>query len=696
MRPTGLIDWKEAPFLRFIPPFITGILIEWYSGLPAAAGWILATTGGLGLLFSSRLSISRQFRCRPVNGLLLCFLLLASGYLVAYYKDIRHHPQWFPYRYAAGDTLIATIDEPLVQKTKTWKTTVTLQAVRNGQRLQAVKGKCLLYLPQNSDVARLHYGSQLLFTKIPESIRHTGNPHAFDYRRYCAFKGVFHQLFLRKHEYIFAEKKPINPVKNLVYHTRKKMLDIIRENITGKKQAGLAEALLIGYKDDLDKQLLQSYINTGVVHIIAVSGMHLGLLYAILLFLCKQLPKRWQRILPPVIIIGSLWLFALLAGAVPSVLRAAVMFTFLVIGHHLPHRSPAFNSLAASGFLLLWYDPWLCWDPGFQLSYAAVASILLFRKPVYNLLPISNKYLDYGWKLIAVTIAAQILTLPVSVYHFHQFPNLFLVTNLLAVPLSGLILVGELLLCGLAFITPLAKAIGWILNGLLRLLNGFIETINQVPFNTTDGIQLSLWQTLLLYGMIAGLTCWFSNKKKNALLAALAACWLFLLLHTQSKWAASRQQKLVVYNVPGYQAIDLIDGRQYVYRGDSGLQQEAQLENFHLRPSRTAFRITPAATLPNLLQTANCFQLGSCSGVLIENALPAAVPAEKIPVDLIILSRNSRVSIHQLMTVFDCSRIVIDATNSPWKTRSWQEDCRKLGIACHAMASEGAFVLNLH
>lgn len=537
MRSPGLIDWKEAPFLRFIPPFIIGIIIQWYTGLPPAISWTIAIGCIAGLALLSRLSVPLQFRYRHAFGMLLNGLLLAAGSLLIHYKDIRHQSQWFTHHYTAGDTLIATIEEPLTEKARTYSTTASIQAIVKEGQQQTVKGTLLIYFKKDSLHPGLQYGDQLIFIKTPAPITNINNKNDFNYAQYCAYKGMYHQVYLREKEYTIAEKKQINPVKKVLFHTREKVLDIIRENIPDKKQAGLAEALLIGYRNDLDKQLLQSYINTGVVHVIAISGLHLGIIYGLLILVCNRVHKRWaQRWAKPVILITALWLFALLTGAPPSVLRSAIMFTCLIIGSQLPYPSSVYNSLAASAFLLLCYDPWLCWDIGFQLSYAAVLSILLFMKPVYNSIYLSNKYLDQGWKLVTITIAAQILTLPVSIYHFHQFPNLFLVTNLLAVPLSSIILIGELILCAMYFIPFVAKAIGWLLTWLINFLNTFIEAINHVPYNTINGIQISLPQAILLYITIGGLTIWLLQKRSAGFITALSAIWLFLLAGMAAQW----------------------------------------------------------------------------------------------------------------------------------------------------------------
>jgi competence protein ComEC len=204
-------------------------------------------------------------------------------------------------------------------------------------------------------------------------------------------------------------------------------------------ETGVAEALLIGYRDDLDKDLVRAYSNTGVVHIIAISGLHLGMIYGLMLLLLKPFRKyKWMRWAKPLLILLVLWGFSLLAGAAASILRSVVMFSFIVIGESLGRKTNIYNTLAASAFCLLVYNPYFFWDVGFQLSYTAVLSIVLFMKPVYQWLYFKNKLLNAIWQLNAITLAAQVLTLPVILYYFHQFPNLFLFTNFVAVPLIGI------------------------------------------------------------------------------------------------------------------------------------------------------------------------------------------------------------------------------------------------------------------
>ena len=208
-------------------------------------------------------------------------------------------------------------------------------------------------------------------------------------------------------------------------------------------------------------------------------------------------------------------MFSLLAGGSPSVLRSAVMFSSLVIGETVSRKSSVLNNLGISAFFLLCYDPYWLWDLGFILSYSALLSIVLFMKPIYHFYITDNKIIDSVWKLNAVTLSAQILTLPVLIYYFNQFPNLFLITNFLAVPLSGIILTGEIMLCAVYFIEPMALMVGKLLNLLIKVMNGIVVYTDSLSFSSTKNIHINFLQVVLLYVFIGFTASWLAHKHKS-------------------------------------------------------------------------------------------------------------------------------------------------------------------------------------
>jgi len=696
MQPSADLSFSKTPFIRLLLPLITGIILQWYLQVATIVLLLVFAVPAFLLTLFFFLPLAQRYRWQWVTGLLLSILLAVAGAWLTWRKDITHRSDWFGHHYQAGDVLVFSLTEPLTEKANSFKATATVHTLLRGKKTIPVTGQIIVYFRKDSLPAGLQYGSVLLTKTLLQPIKNAGNPGGFDYKRYCRFQGITAQLYLQHHQVVVTGYNNGNRAKRLLYSLREKVIRLLQQYIPGPRESALAEALLIGYKDDLDKGLLQSYSNTGVVHIIAVSGMHLALIYWVLNLLLAPLKKRKQtRWLLPLLVTGLLWLFTLLAGGAPSILRAAVMFSCIMLGQLIGRRGSIYNTLALSAFVLLCYNPFWLWDVGFQLSYAAVLSIVLFYKPVYGLLYIRYKLLDYCWQLMAVTIAAQLLTTPVSIFHFHQFPVYFLITNLLAVPLSSVILVGELLLLALAIVPAAATAAGWLLGQLIRLMNAIIMQVEQWPFALWDGLLLSIAQVILLYVLVTTVSLALITKAKKMWWASLWIITVFLVLRAHSFYTATRQQKLIVYNVPRSTAIDCVSGRHYVFIGDSSLLANDFARNFHLKPSRVLHRVSPVQQLPGLFIKDNYILFGGKSIVLLDTATRFAPANPRLVADLLIIAGKMYPSLTRLQQSFDIRQVVTDGKTPFYRIAQWKKECAALKIPFHDVNEQGAFVMNL-
>ena len=697
-RPRQQPVWKTAPFIRLLLPLIIGIVLQWnlqFSFLLIAFTLISFL---LSFVLSGLLPLVIKFSWPSLQGLLLFLILICTGALLTWQKDIRHHQEWFGNHFREGDLLIVRLNEPPLEKTKSFKVEGSVESILHGDSVISCDGNLLLYFSKEPSVGSLHYGDRILVNKPPQSIKNTGNPGAFNYQQYAAFQQVFHQVFLKRSDWVMLDNKGINVFRKFIFTAQQYILHSLQKNLpTDKDELGLAEALLIGYTNDLDKDLVQAYTNTGVVHIIAISGMHLTLIYFLLVGLFARIPAiKRIKILQIIIVLVCLWLFSLLTGAAASVLRAAVMFSFISIGKYFSKGSTIINSLASSAFVLLCYNPYFLWDVGFQLSYLAVAGIIVFQRPVYQLLQLKNRLADEVWKLVSVSLAAQTLTFPICIYYFHQFPMLFLLANIIAVPLSSIILYAEIalvVLSGLPFIGPLA---GKITYWLVWCMNKAILWINQLSFSLWDNIQASLVSTILLYSIIIAFSAWFIYKNSRILLYGLGISLLFVVHYTYDKWLVMYQQKLVVYNLYRHQAADLVIGDAYLFKGDSILKKRGQLNTTLLRPSRIAMGLSkPVDSFETVFHHDQFWQFGTTRILFLNEPLIYEPDREKINIDLIILSGNPGITIPQLAGVFNCGLYVFDASNSLWKIGKWQADCSSLHLQCFSIPENGAFVRDL-
>lgn len=685
--------WHKAPFVRPLAALIAGILLQWHLQLPAMFLLVAFATSLLFSVVYSFTNVQLLYKLSVANGAAILLLFASLGALLVWYKDVRNNQAWTGHFYKGGESIVATLQEPLVEKTNSYKATAHFTALVKNDSLCTITGDLILYFKKDSAPPDLHYGSQVVFTKNLQAIKNSGNPGAFDFKRYSLFQGVTHQVYLTSQDFTVLPAEEKTVLQNFIYNTRSWVVAILKKYIPGDKESGLAEALLIGYKDDLDKKLVEAYSNTGVVHIIAISGLHLGIIYWLLLAITKPLKQRknlvWLR-LP--LTIAALWMFTLLAGAQPSVLRSAIMFTVIAIGQLAARRSSIYNTMAASAFTLLCINPFWLWDVGFQLSYTAVLSIVIFYRPIYNWFYFKNKGMDFFWSLTAVTIAAQLLTLPISIYHFHQVPLLFLFTNFVAVPLSSVVLIGEIALCVFSFLPTVAGFVGAMLAKFIYWMNSYIEGLDAVPFSVWKGFSIAVLQMALLLVFVVAACYWLMEKQKGYAWAAGSAFCAFMLLRAASFTEAEAQRKLIVYNVPKYPAIDLITGRTYSFIGDSSLLYDDFIRNFHLQPSRILHRVSLAGTNNTALKSfAFC---GKQIVILDEETSLLSTPIKQM-VDVLVLSKNPRLYVSTLANAFAVKQVVVDGSVPPWKAVLWQKDCDSLRIPCHNVAEQGAFVMNL-
>jgi len=684
--------WAKAPFVRLLFALIAGIVLQWHLQFSFSFLTGLAIAIFVSSVLYFFIPVSIKYRLSALNGLLNKFLIAVLGGMLVWINDIRNNDYWVGKTYVDSSYVIATITEPLVEKTNSFKALATIDRLYLKNRLYNSRGNIILYFKKDSSVKSLSYGCQVIFNKALKEIKNSGNPGSFDYKRYSLFQGITHQVNLSTNEFEILPNQNKTWFRQYIFNCRSWVIGTLKKFIHGEKEQGLAEALLIGYKDDLDKNLVQSYTNTGVVHIIAISGMHLALIYGLLMFLTRPLRSKnykWARM---AIILLALWAFTLLAGAQASVVRSAVMFTCIAFGEALSKKTSIYNTLALSAFLLLAYNPFWLWDVGFQLSYAAVVSIVAFYRAIYSWFYFPNKLYDFFWKTMAISLAAQILTTPISLYHFHQFPVLFLLTNIIAVPLSSLILFAEILLCAVSWMTALGKIIGMSTGLLIYWMNSFIEMLERVSFSLWSGFSISQFQTILLLITAVAACLWLVDRKKQMLACSLISLLLFVVMRSISITGCYDQKKLIVYNVPKYSAIDLIYGRTFSFVGDSALLSDDFIRNFHVEPSRILHRIQPNQALPVCCKN---FEFFNKKIAIIDTSQFFTPLRDKQPIDVLILRKNPRLYISDLIKTFSIHQIVIDSSVPAWKANLWKQDCDSLHIPCFDVSDKGAFVVNL-
>jgi competence protein ComEC len=689
--------WKKAPFLRLLVPVIAGIIAGYYLKPDITIIIITALALIFAFLVFNTLPLLYRFKLQAINGIIITAFILNAGLFLTWNKDIRNHSDWYGRKYDSTSYIIITISEPLVEKNKSYKALATIDAIINKDSVYRARGKLLLYFSKDSAVNNITYGDRIIIKKELQEIKNSGNPAAFNYKRYCAFQQIFHQCYLKKGDWILLKGKKVSTYNKIIFETRDYIIHVIDKYITGNDESSIAKALLIGYKVDLDKDLVQAYSNAGLVHLIVIAGLHLGLIYALLLWVTAKIPfVKKSKTFRLLLILCCLWFFAILTGASPPVMRAVVMFSFIAFGKTLKRNTSIFNSLTASAFFLLCYDPFSLWDAGFQLSYFAVTGIVISQRYIYNWFYFRNKIINEAWKIASVSLSAQVFTLPACLYYFHQMPLLFVFSNIIAIPLAMITLYGCVILVCISFIHFTAFYLGKMLTASIWLLNHTVLFINSLPFSLWSGFSLSVAEIILLYLIIIFFLFWLIKKNIFAFKLAICGTLIFMTIIALNKWNFLNQKKLIVYDVPSHKAIDFIDGTRYHFVGDSDLNADGLLQSFHLKPARIFYTLhaKSESNFP-LFQKNNFFQFYDKKIITIDSSVSYTALHNKINVDYIIISKNPRLFIPKLAAVFNCGLYIFDDSNPMWKIDKWKKDCEELHLRFHSVPEQGAFVTDL-
>lgn len=690
--------FKQAPVLKMLPAICIGIAIQYHDDCELFLLMCLMFLSAIGTIAFNLFSTKFQYHHSWLQFFLLQILLAAFGMLLAYMSDLRHQKDFFEKHLLPDDLILLQIDDDPSVKEKQVFFNTSIIGLSNKQRNCAVSGKLNVILSRKQYSQELHAGDLIFIAKHPRSILNTSNPGGFDYAAQQRMKQVYHSVFLNHQEIkLFGH---INTVwwKVAIEKMRQATLMSL-ERYIGKDQEiiGIAEALLIGYKNNLDSDLSQSYTNTGVVHIIAISGLHLGLIYASLLWLLGWIPGlNQQKVLHGCLLLLCLWTFTLLSGASASVLRSAVMFTCIIIGNMMGRTASIYNSLAASALILICIQPSFLFDIGFQLSYLAIIGILWLQQPIQKILRPKGLVLRKLWEMCSITLAAQIMAFPICIYYFHQFPNYFLPANLIAVPLSTVILFVEIFVLIASPIPVFAAFLGQICHALIDFLNQTIQWISQRPFSSLTHLQISTTEMMLLYLVVILLSATLIYKNRIVFRYALIAIMLFSMAMRYDLNKASSQQYFLVYNLKGLRGIEIIRGRSSVLFADSTLLKPHGLKNKTIVLCHDFFRVKEENTsIFNITDQPKWIQSGKQTILFIDGKSRQCFNNNAMTADIVVASHASTLDFTMLKNAFHPRVIVLDATNPMWKIGRLRRNIEALHLQCFSVTEQGAYILPL-
>lgn len=686
--------WTPYAFVRIVLFFIAGILFGIYQPdliSEKAATYLFAGSGMIYFL----LFFTGQSKFNP--GFFGLVAVVCAGYLNTLHKTDSRNPHHFMHVGGPIRQYKVVIADHAEEKQKSWKTEARVTAVYDGTTWHERMGKILLYFSKQDFETPFLYGDELVIRGSPQELKPPANPGEFDYKKFLTYRKTYHQHFLRKEYVHYIGHRPPLAVVDYSIKARIWAERVISTHIGGQQERAVAFALILGVKDGLDNDLVHAYASSGAMHVLAVSGLHVGIIYLIIMFLFKPLRQvkhgKWILAIAGVLI---LWSYAFVTGLSPSVLRAVTMFTFLSLARPLNYSTNIYNTLAVSAFCLLMYEPYMIMSVGFQLSFMAVIGIVYVQPLLYQLWEPTSLLTDKIWQITCVSFAAQLSTFALGLLYFHQFPVYFLVSNLFVIPGALISLCLGIALLAVSALSPVAYAVGAILEEVLWLLNYLVFSVERLPFSLVNNIYITTFQSWLVLGLAVSVVLLFQFRKFAFVLSGVLCALLFGYIQWQHYYGQGHIRKFVVYQVNGHSAIEWVDrGKSYFFT-DSLLLNDKERTRFHIRPNRlingvhevhandTSFAITgKEARLFNWERMTVLQLLGE------DYLLP-----DGIEVDYLVLSNNAEKYIDKLTSVM-FKTLIIDSSNSFYTAQRLLVEAQSSGLQVYSVLHEGAFVTKL-
>jgi competence protein ComEC len=565
--------WHRYPTLKYLIFTVLGIVL--YGYLPLLQSYVTH----LLVAFSIILILSFVLR-KPIFRFLLLFSFLIGGYMSAYYNDEKQDALHFS-KQVDFEKYIAQINSATETKAKTYKVKATVLAIFKDKKWITTSGTTLLYFNHSAGVFP-KYGEYYVLRNSLREIEAPKNPFEFDYKTFQAQKNIFTHQFIRDGDFLNVGKASPNFFMQLARQANDFTHNVFAKHLPEAQQLSVADALISGQQSNIDNETKQSYTKTGSIHALAVSGMHVAILFTLLNFIFIK-TLRLNKNAAFIIIISLLCVYAVYTGLTPSVCRATVMFIILQYGVLKGREGEAVNTLLFSALILLLAIPNWLYDVGFQLSYLAVLGILILHPRILLVFSPSNKIVSYFWEVTSVSLAAQVFTLPLTLYYFHQFPNYFLIANPVVSILSSVLLPLGLFLVPLSEIPYLGDFMGYVFKVLIDMLNASVAYIADWPGAVTTGFDLSIWIMILMFFGIY-LFMIFLKKKQAWSLISLFSLFIFIAgFNTWKDYQHNSQREITFHFIPKAWGISIIEGRNATFISSDSLCKEPLIYQYHLK-----------------------------------------------------------------------------------------------------------------
>lgn len=543
-------------------------------------------------------------------------------------------------------------------------------------------GRIIVNIQKDSSKNKVILGNIIRVKTVLQSNTSSKNPNQFDYAKYLSNKQIYGQVYCRKSEIVINK----NPKKDIWYYSGRlhsRIINNLENAHFNKDEMNVALALILGQQQEISADIIKDYQYSGTTHVLSVSGLHVGFIMLFINFILKPIPNtRKGSFIKLISILISLAIFAVISGLSPPVLRSVVMFSFLAIGNHLRRSGNIYHTLLVSILLILLFEPYFLFDVGFQLSYLALFFIIWLQPILQKIWAPKHKITIYIWNALTVSFAAQIGTLPVCLYYFHQFPGLFFVTNIIILPLLSFIMIAGIIVMIFAVFYSPPMILVAIFEKSVYLLNLMIHFVATFESFVIKDISFNFYYLITIYLLIIAGTIWLNKPSFNKTISLLLTIIIVQISFIYTKKEIESQQELIIYNTRKSTLISERIGKNISFITSDTLSKNN---------ISTSYLVGNFGVLKSSHKIKNTLFFNGKKILVIDST---GVYQNRTQPDILLLTQSPKVNLDRILKDLNPKIIIADASNSYSIIKSWKTTCLKKNIPFHATNEKGYYKLN--
>lgn len=663
----------EMPLILLLLPFLMGLTISIIFPSGGSILWLYIVFYGLLAGFVVLNIAYRKFniyKVRWTGGVLVNLVLLVGGICCLEARRECNFADHFS-KVKSHFLVVRISNEPKTNDNMV-RFTAAVEQAQTQSVITPVTGTLMVSVKVDSaSKNKFAYGDELLIPSNFTLVEPPLNPAEFNYKAYLAHQNIYQQSFLIAHQAIILKQTQGNFLVANALKLRMRLVEKLRANIKDTDALAVASTIILGYRTDLRKEVQEAYSKTGTMHLLSVSGMHVGLIYLLISFVLAFLPpQKYGKVIKAALSILAIWCYALITGFSPAVCRASLMLSMFIIGFAFNRHINRLNLLAVSAFILLLYNPFLITDAGFQLSYLAVFGIIILQPIIYKWMNFKSKLAKKVWAVCSVSISAQVILFPVSAFYFHDFPVFFLASNVFIIVPSLIIMYGGILFLALPHIRVVSAALAWLLEKTIIVMTTTLSAIEHAPLGNINKIWLSLIESILFYGFLICVFYAIVNKNKTALKLSFLFTAIIAISISVKRYHSMNTSNITFFSLRKNSAVLFRSGARAVLISD--LKSSDKTYQYSIQPYLDSCKIinlqninlTESSTCNYVAKQQNLIQFGNKKVLIVDKALCNKKFAEKLNLDYIYVTGSPKINLTWLKQNYNFRTLIVDGHNS--------------------------------